>query len=138
MKTPLKLGEKVSIVREMKKISQKWVATQLKISQQAYQKLEQGETIMTNDKLATIASVLEVDEQMIRDIDKHPIINSNPRNCHKFGNYQTVCDDYGVKEEKLDIENGEDRIAMLRNEMESLKLTIESLANIVERKLNLV
>ncbi|PWK16139.1 helix-turn-helix protein [Arcicella aurantiaca] len=59
MKTPLKLGEKVSIVREMKKISQKWVATQLKVSQQSYQKLEQGETIMTNDKLIAIASILQ-------------------------------------------------------------------------------
>jgi transcriptional regulator with XRE-family HTH domain len=138
MQTPLKLGEKVSIVREMKKISQKWIATQLKISQQAYQKLEQGETIMTNDKLTIIASILEIDEQMIRDIDKHPIINSNSKNCQQFGNYQPVYNNYGVKGEKLDAENGEDRIDILEKEMKSLKLTIESLATIIERKLKLV
>jgi transcriptional regulator with XRE-family HTH domain len=138
MQTPLKLGEKVSIVREMKKIPKKWVATQLKISQQAYQKLEQGETVMTNDRLTTIASLLEVDEQMIRDIDKHPIINSNSKNCQQFGNYQPVYNNYGVREEKLETENGDDRIEILEKEMKNLKSTIESLAKLIEGKLGLV
>jgi transcriptional regulator with XRE-family HTH domain len=130
MNTPLKLGEKVSIVREMKKIPQTWLAMQLNISQQAYQKLEQGKTILTNDRLIDIASILEVEEQMIRDIDKHPIIT--------YSSQKNINQEYSVykKNSELDKEYLTDtnRIEFLVEEIKNLKLVIESLVNIIEKE----
>ncbi|PWK17435.1 hypothetical protein LV89_04350 [Arcicella aurantiaca] len=88
--------------------------------------------------IRSVVLILKIDEQMIRDIDKHPIINSNKKKCQQFGNYQPDYNSHKVKDAKLDIENRGDRIEMLEKEIKSLKLTIESLVNTIESKLNLL
>lgn len=47
MKSHLKIGEKIRIIRTMKELSQDNVAVLLGMTQQGYQQLEKGHTIMT-------------------------------------------------------------------------------------------
>ncbi len=127
MKSPLKIGEKVSIVRRMKDLSQSNVADLLGISQQAYQQLEQGKTIMTETKLTEIANILEVKEQEIREIDQVPIINKNLKHCQQFGNYKPTYYNEAVKENLA--KTKEDEILEMKNEMSTMKAMMESLLN---------
>ncbi len=127
MKSPLKIGEKVSIVRRMKDLSQSNVADLLGISQQAYQQLEQGKTIMTETKLKEIANILEVKEQEIRDIDQVPIINKNHKHYQQFGNYKPTYYNEAVKENIAKAK--EDEISEMKNEMSTMKAMLESLLN---------
>jgi transcriptional regulator with XRE-family HTH domain len=127
MNSPLKIGEKVSIVRRMKDLSQSNVAHQMGISQQAYQQLERGETIMTETKLTEIANILEVKEQEIRDIDQVPIINKNLKHCQQFGNYKPTYYNEAVKENIT--KSKEDEISEMKNEMSTMKAMLESLLN---------
>jgi transcriptional regulator with XRE-family HTH domain len=127
MNSPLKIGEKVSIVRRMKDLSQSNVAHQMGISQQAYQQLERGETIMTETKLTEIANILEVKEQEIRDIDQVPIINKNLKHCRQFGNYKPTYYNEAVKENIA--KTKEDEISEMKNEMSTMKAMIETLLN---------
>jgi transcriptional regulator with XRE-family HTH domain len=127
MKSPLKIGEKVSIVRRMKDLSQSNVAHQMGISQQAYQQLERGETIMTEAKLTEIANILEVREQEIRDIDQVPIINKNLKHCQQFGNYKPTYYNEAVKENIA--KTKEDEISEMKNEMSTMKVMLETLLN---------
>lgn len=127
MKSPLKIGEKVSIVRRMKDLSQSNVADLLGISQQAYQQLEQGKTIMTETKLTEIANILEVKEQEIREIDQVPIINKNLKHCQQFGNYKPTYYNEAIKENIAKAK--EDEISEMKSEMSTVKKMLESLLN---------
>ncbi|MDZ7896680.1 MAG: helix-turn-helix transcriptional regulator [Arcicella sp.] len=126
METPLNLGEKVRVVRILREITQDYVAEKMGISQQAYQKLEKSKTIMTEGKLTEIAKILDVETQMIRDIDKFPIINTNIKNCQQFGNFQPTYHNYGDKENNL---NQNDRLHSIEEEVKTLKSLIETFTN---------
>ena len=124
MKSHLKIGEKIRIIRMMKELSQENVAVLLGIKQQAYQQLEKGNTIMTGTRLTEIANILEVTEQEIRDIDKIPIINKNLKHCHQFGNYMPVY--HNGKTLNEDVEKDKE-VQELKNEVSSLKSMLSKL-----------
>lgn len=114
----------------MTDLSQQNVASQLGITQQAYQQLEQGKTIMTETRLTEIAKILDVTEQEIREIDKVPIINKNIKHCQQFGNYKPVYYNEILKEEiKKDEQNSEireDEIKEIKKEVKILKSIFEA------------
>lgn len=118
MKSPLKIGEKVRIIRLTTGLSQTNMGTQLGISQQSYQKIEEGKTIMTETRLTEIAKILDVTEQEIRDIDKIPIINKNLKHCQQFGNFKPVYYNERKSDENI-IKDKE--IEELKGEVSSLK-----------------
>jgi transcriptional regulator with XRE-family HTH domain len=55
------LGGKIRKIREMKGLSQEYVAAQLSLSPQAFGKIERQETRLDFQRLQEIAKVLEVD-----------------------------------------------------------------------------
>lgn len=59
------LGSKIRFFREIKGISQEFMASKLGISQQAYQKLETGKTRIDIERAAIIAQQLELDLEFI-------------------------------------------------------------------------
>jgi transcriptional regulator with XRE-family HTH domain len=124
MKSPLKIGEKIRIVRSTTGLSQANMGTQLGISQQAYQQLEEGKTIMTETRLTEIANILDVTEQEIRDVDKIPIINKNLKHCHQFGNFKPVY--YNEKKSDENVEKDKE-VEELKGEVSILKSMISKL-----------
>ena len=131
MKASLKLGEKIRIVRKMTDLSQLNLANELGITQQAYQKLEQGKTIMTETRLTEIAKILDVTEQEIREIDQVPIINKNIKHCRQFGNFKPVYYNESSKETKKEVEDiaKENEIMEMRREVRDLKYMFEEFIN---------
>ena len=61
------LGHKIKNIRELKNLTQEFVAEKLDISQSAYSKIER-ETKISDEKLAQIAEILEVSEPRISQI----------------------------------------------------------------------
>jgi len=69
------LGHKIKNIRELKNLTQEFVAEKLDISQSAYSKIER-ETKMSDEKLAQIADALEVKPEDILAFDSQKYFNS--------------------------------------------------------------
>ena len=70
------IGTKIKNIRELKNLTQEYMAERLDISQTAYSKLERGETKLSDEKLSQIASVLEVRPEEIKAFDSQKYFNS--------------------------------------------------------------
>lgn len=60
--------------RLMRNYSQEYLALQLKISQNAYSKMEMGRTLITVETVFKIADILEVDIYSLLDIKQHAVV----------------------------------------------------------------
>ncbi len=70
------IGNNIKNIRELKNLTQEFVAEKLDISQSAYSRLESGETKISKEKLHQIAEVLEVKPEDIREFDSQRYFNS--------------------------------------------------------------
>lgn len=59
------IGNKIRSIRNIRSYSQEYVASKLGISQNAYSKIERGETAITDRKLNMIAEVFDVTKEEI-------------------------------------------------------------------------
>jgi len=69
------LGHKIKNIRELKNLTQEFVAEKLDISQSAYSKIER-ETKISDEKLSQIAEILEVSTEDIKAFDSQKYFNS--------------------------------------------------------------
>lgn len=72
---------KIKQIRELKNITQEYVANQLELSTRAYSKIETGETQLTINRLNEISKVLGVDSLEILGFDEKQVFN----NCKQDG-----------------------------------------------------
>lgn len=70
------IGNNIKNIRELKNLTQEFVAERLDISQSAYSRLESGETRVSKEKLLQIAEVLEVKPEDIKEFDGQRYFNS--------------------------------------------------------------
>ncbi len=107
---------KIKQIRELKNVSQEFVANQLGLSIRAYSKIETGETQLTINRLNEISKALGVDPIEILGFDDKQVFN----NC-KDGNFGSG-DGYifNAFPEKL-IQQYEKTIAVLEDEIKLLK-----------------
>jgi transcriptional regulator with XRE-family HTH domain len=63
-------------IREYRNYTQEYLAAKLRISQNAYSKIELGHTKITIDRLFRIADILEVDPMIILDIDNSEFLST--------------------------------------------------------------
>lgn len=61
-------------IREFRDYTQDYLAAKLKISQNAYSKIELGYSKLTVDRLFQISSILEVDAAHILTLNQHDLI----------------------------------------------------------------
>ncbi len=66
-----KLGEKLRIIRLIRGLPMKALASSIGMSFQAYQKLEKGQTPLTNTRLEQLCEVLEIDLKIIQNLEIH-------------------------------------------------------------------
>lgn len=57
----MEIGKTIRQIRELKNISQEYMANELNISQPTYAKIESGQLVPKVDRLKNIADILEVD-----------------------------------------------------------------------------
>lgn len=70
------IGNNIKNIRELKNLTQEFVAEKLDISQSAYSRLEKGEIKISKEKLVQIADVLEVKPEDIKEFDSQKYFNS--------------------------------------------------------------
>ena len=70
------IGYKIKNIRELKNLTQEYMAERLDISQSAYSKLEKGDIKVSQEKLSQIADILEVKPEDISSFDSQKYFNS--------------------------------------------------------------
>ena len=107
----LNVGWKIKGVRELMNISQDYIASKLGIKQPALSKIENGELI-TFERLCEIATILQINVNMIVNFNKDVIFNSctqsGMQNYYHYSNTEDVKSVY-----ELLIEEKNERIAFL-------------------------
>lgn len=104
------IGTKIKNIRELKNLTQEFVAERLDISQAAYSKLENGETKISDEKLVQIADVLEVKPEDIKNFDSQKYFNS-VGNVDGDNNYNGIY--IGESDTELIKKLYEDKISLL-------------------------
>jgi transcriptional regulator with XRE-family HTH domain len=117
----MELPEKVRMVRIIKGLKQDTVARSRGIQQSTYNRMEKGTLRISEEKLAEIAEAIGVDEELIRDIDKHLVFIHNIE-TQNGGNPQYHVS-YSISEKEQELY--EARIKQLEEENRFLKKLIE-------------
>ena len=73
--TMLQAGQNIKTIRELKNLTQDYVATQLKMSVPNYSNIETGKTDVTLTRLQQIANVLQIDYRQILNLDPMQLLN---------------------------------------------------------------
>ena len=108
---------KIKQIRELKNITQEYIATQLGLSIRAYSKIETGETQLTINRLNEISEALGVDPIEVLGFDERQVFN----NCKQEGNFGSGSGNvFNALPEKL-IQQYEKTIAVLEDEVKLLK-----------------
>lgn len=68
--------EKIRNIRELKNLTQEYMAEKLGITQAGYSKLENGSTVLTYAKLIQIAQILEINIEDIIAFDSQKYLNN--------------------------------------------------------------
>ena len=80
------IGYKIRKVREIKNLSQSYMADKLSISQSSYSDIENCKTKISEEKLNEIARVLEVDSETIKNFNDQVVFNA----CSQSGYYLSL------------------------------------------------
>ncbi len=98
----LHVGTKIRKIRELKGLTQDYMANSLNLSQNAYSKIEREETGITVERLADMAKILGVEMDTILHFDEKMVFNHSPQsgqlNTNTINNY---ADDIKTTYEKL-------------------------------------
>ena len=106
----INLGSKIRMLRELKGISQDSLARSLGVSQQAFQKIESGQTKIDIEKAELVATEL--------GMELETLINFNPANylyqCSQSGVFNTNQNHYNAEHIETIIKTKEELITALR------------------------
>jgi transcriptional regulator with XRE-family HTH domain len=105
---------KIKQIRELKNITQEYVAQKLGLSTRAYSKIESGETQLTINRLNEISEVLEIQPLEILGFDDKKIFNIN--NSTGNNGYNNI-----MYPDKL-IQQYEETIQSLKEQIQLMKL----------------
>ena len=114
------IGHKIKNIRELKNLTQEYMAERLDISQSAYSKLEK-ESSIADDKLGQIAEILEVKPEDIKAFDSQKYFNSfNNVTGDKNGSFIIEIEDTELIKKLY-----EDKISLMEELMSQQKKELE-------------
>jgi transcriptional regulator with XRE-family HTH domain len=119
----LSIGSRIKRQRELKNLTQEFMANRMSISQNAYSKIENGGVKLTVERLIAISEILEipVDELVTSDAQSFTFNNSN---IDKFYGYIE-----SLHEDNKEIING--TIAILSEQLKHLQMENQKLIEII-------
>lgn len=109
--------QKLKQIRELKNLSQEYIATQLGLSVRAYSKIETGETQLTINRLNEISTIMGVNPIEVLGFDEKQVFN----NCKQEGN---IGINHINLPEKL-VQQYEETIQSLKEQVSLLKLLMD-------------
>jgi len=113
------LGQKIKKLRELKNLTQDYMAQQLGVTQSAYSKIESNEVEITYTKLEQIAKILELRPEDITTFNEHLVFNV----MHNTTGNGMVVNHASLTEKQL----YEDHINQLKGEIAYLKSVLDKL-----------
>lgn len=116
--------QKIKSIRELKNLTQEYMAEQLGITQAAYSKIETGQTKLTSNKISDIAEIFDMDASDLMAYDMQKYFNSF-NNVKGSNNGSTITHDETIK-------NLYDEVVVLQKQKINL---LEKLLNSTERDL---
>lgn len=106
---------KIKQIRELKNITQEFIAKELEISTRAYSKIENGETQLTINRLNEISAILQVDPIEVLGFDEKNIFNIS--HCKEYvGINHISMPDKLIKQYEETIEALKGQIALLKKD----------------------
>lgn len=109
--------QKLKQIRELKNLSQEYIANQLGLSVRAYSKIETGETQLTINRLNEISRIMDVDPIEVLGFDDKNIFNIHNSTGNNGYNYINFPD-------KL-VQQYEQTIQALKEQIALMKLLME-------------
>jgi transcriptional regulator with XRE-family HTH domain len=95
----LPAGQNIKTIRELKNLTQDYVATQLNMSVPNYSNIETGKTDVTLTRLQQIAKVLQIDYRQILNLNPSQLLNEDNASSAYISNNE--CRDELVKQLKI-------------------------------------
>jgi transcriptional regulator with XRE-family HTH domain len=116
------VGYKVKKVREIRNLTQQYVADKIGLSLKQYGKIENGQIVPDEERLSKIAESLDVSVDKIKSYDENVILNNTFYNEHGAN----VVIQNGLSEEQIGtyerlIEEKDKRIALMEEQITLLK-----------------
>ena len=112
------IGQKIKKLRELKNYTQSYMANELGITQDAYSRMEVGESEISYGKLSKISSILKVPVEDIVAFNENMIFNVSH---NEVGNGYVVNNGISADEKKL----YQDQIELLKSQNDMLLRIIE-------------
>ncbi len=109
--------QKLKQIRELKNLSQEYIANQLGLSVRAYSKIETGETQLTINRLNEISRIMGVDPIEVLGFDDKNIFNINNSTGNNGYNYINFPDKL-VQQYEQTIQSLKEQIALMKLLME--------------------
>lgn len=109
--------QKLKQIRELKNLSQEYIANQLGLSVRAYSKIETGETQLTINRLNEISRIMGVDPIEVLGFDDKNIFNIN-NSTGNNGYYYINFPDKLVQQYEQTIQALKEQIALMKLLME--------------------
>ena len=109
--------QKLKQIRELKNLSQEYIANQLGLSVRAYSKIETGETQLTINRLNEISRIMGVDPIEVLGFDDKNIFNIHNSTGNNGYNYINLPDKL-VQQYEQTIQSLKEQIALMKLLME--------------------
>jgi transcriptional regulator with XRE-family HTH domain len=122
----VRIGSNIKKIRELKNLSQEFMASRLNLSQGAYSNIENDKTELNQDRIKEIATILEVDPFLLYSFDEKVLFN----NCTQSAYYIHSIQNTGEHERQAYT----DMIEELKKQLEYLRSQNESLMQLLKAK----
>ncbi|WP_291152373.1 helix-turn-helix domain-containing protein [Flavobacterium sp. UBA7680] len=110
---------KIKQIRELKNLTQEFVAESIGLTTRAYSKIENGQTQLTINRLNQISAILGVEPLEILEFDCEHVFNHFNNNSNNAVKNQVACD---LKLSEKLIQQYEETIKSLKEQIELLKI----------------
>jgi transcriptional regulator with XRE-family HTH domain len=119
----MKIGDKIKRIRDIKGLKQEDIAALLKITPQAYSKVERNETKLDTDRLEEIAKIFKMSVDEIQQFDERNLFMNNMQECKDSLTINNINNFYTSDQTMFEamIAQQKEVIDMLKEELQFLR-----------------
>jgi transcriptional regulator with XRE-family HTH domain len=126
MESTRTLGHKIRKMRELRNLTQEYVATRLGISQSNYARMESNDVSIPDKRLAELSEILQTTPEAIRNFDEKVVFNITQGDYGSAGQNVTV-NNYQISQELQKLY--EDKIKLLEEKIIFLEDRVQYLTS---------
>lgn len=125
----MKIGDKIKRIRDIKGLKQEDIAALLKITPQAYSKVERNETKLDTERLEEIAKIFKMTVDEIQQFDERNLFLNNMQECKDSLTINNINNFYTSDQAMFEtmIAQQKEVIDMLKEELQFLRSQLNHL-----------